>query len=91
MEATEQQKSWYSQYYDSMWHWIEDKYLNYFGENRTSYGIKDTLHKTEITGNKDVDGIQRIIGDTAGDTFGTGHIGGSLGDAVDKGVLRGNV
>jgi hypothetical protein len=27
-------------YYDSMWRWIEDTYLKYFGENRTSYGVK---------------------------------------------------
>jgi hypothetical protein len=27
-------------YYDSAWRWIEDTYLKYFGENRTSYGVK---------------------------------------------------
>lgn len=29
-------------YYDKAWHWIEDTYLKYFGENRTSYGVKGT-------------------------------------------------
>lgn len=91
MDPTQQKKSWYSQYYDSSWHWIEDMYLKYFGENRTSYGIKDTLHKTEITGNKDIDGAQRSVADTVGNTFGTGNIGGTIGDGVDKGALRRNV
>jgi hypothetical protein len=27
-------------YYDSAWRWVEDTYLRYFGENRTSYGAK---------------------------------------------------
>jgi hypothetical protein len=26
--------------YESSWRWIEYIYLSYFGENRTSYGIK---------------------------------------------------
>jgi len=71
--------------------WVEDTYLKYFGENRTSYGVKDTLRKGEVSGNKDVDGIQRSVGDAVGDTFGSRGVGGDVGDAVDKGVLRGNV
>jgi hypothetical protein len=31
-------------YYDKAWRWIEDTYLKYFGENRTSYGVKGTFH-----------------------------------------------
>jgi len=85
------EKPWYSRYYDSSWWWIEDTYLKYFGENRTSYGVKDTLRKTEVTGNKDVDGIQRSAGDTAGNLFGPKGIGGGLGKVVDKDVLRGHV
>jgi hypothetical protein len=53
--------------------------------------VKDSLKKTEVTGNKDVDGVQRNVGNTVGDLFATGHVGGTAGDAVDKGVLRGNV
>lgn len=34
------EKSWYSEYYDASWRWVEDTYLKYFGENRTSYGTK---------------------------------------------------
>ncbi|TAQ83845.1 hypothetical protein B7494_g7833 [Chlorociboria aeruginascens] len=48
-------------YFERAKHWTEDTYLYYFGENRTSYGIKDSLKKTEVTGNKDVDGIQSGI------------------------------
>jgi hypothetical protein len=40
MEMPKEKKSWYSRYYHSGWHWVEDTYLKYFGENRTSYGIK---------------------------------------------------
>jgi len=71
--------------------WVEDTYLKYFGENRTSYGAKDTLHKAEITGNKDVDGIQRSVGDAAANTLGDNGLLGGVGGAVDKGILRGNV
>jgi len=86
-----EEKSWYSQYYDSSWRWIEDTYLKYFGENRTSYGVKDSLKKTEITGNKDVDGIQRSVGETVGNLVGSNGIAGGVGDTVDKNVLRGNM
>jgi len=97
MEPTKQnpmqqkEKRFYSRYYDSSWRWIEDTYLKYFGENRTSYGVKESLKKTEVTGNKDVDGIQRSVGETAGNLFGSKGPGGEAGDAVDKNVLRGNV
>jgi len=77
--------------YDSTWRWIEDTYLTYFGENRTSYGVKESFKKTEITGNEDVDGVQRFVGGTVGDTMGSNGIAGDVGSAVDKGLLRGNV
>jgi len=71
--------------------WIEDTYLKYFGENRTSYGVKDSLKKTEVTGNKDVDGVQRSVGETVGNTFGENGLAGDVGSAVDKNILKGNV
>jgi hypothetical protein len=49
------------------------------------------LKKTEVTGNKDVDGIQRSVGETVGNLVGSKGIGGGVGDAVDKNVLRGNI
>ena len=51
----------------------------------------DTLSKGEVTGNKDVDEIQRGVGDTVGSTFAKGGVGESVGSNVDKGLLRGNV
>ncbi|KAE9376658.1 hypothetical protein N431DRAFT_435908 [Stipitochalara longipes BDJ] len=78
-------------YYDRAWRWIEDTYLKYFGENRTSYGVKDTLRKGEVSGNKDIDGAQREVSDAVGSQFGKGGIGESVGTSVDKGILRGNV
>ncbi|KAH6669463.1 hypothetical protein B0J14DRAFT_598771 [Halenospora varia] len=77
-------------YYDSAMRWIEDTYLSWFGENRTSYGTKESLKKTQITGNKDVDGIQESVGETVGNTFGSNGLAGAVGDGVDKGILRGN-
>lgn len=71
--------------------WIEDTYLKYFGENRTSYGVKDTLHKGEISGNKDVDGVQRSVGDAVGNQFGENGLAGGVGKIVDTNILKGNV
>ncbi|TVY22187.1 hypothetical protein LHYA1_G009031, partial [Lachnellula hyalina] len=36
--AQEPEKS--TSYYESTMRWIENTYLSWFGENRTSYGIK---------------------------------------------------
>ncbi|OBT64828.1 hypothetical protein VE03_06409 [Pseudogymnoascus sp. 23342-1-I1] len=80
-----------STYYDSSWRWIEDTYLAYFGENRTSYGIKESLKKSEVTGDENVDGIQRGVGGAVGDVFSSKGPAGIVGDGIDKGVLRGNV
>jgi len=80
-----------SEYYNSTMRWVEDTYLKYFGENRTSYGVKESLKKTEITGNEDVDGVQRAAGNLVGNTVGENGVAGSVGGIVDKGLLRGNV
>lgn len=102
------EKPFYSRYYDSSLRWVEDTYLKYFGENRTSYGAKgntsqgvlvavtdifdeESLKKTHVTGNKDVDNIQSSAGEAVGDLFGSKGAGGEAGDAIDKNVLRGNV
>jgi hypothetical protein len=77
--------------YDSSWRWVEDTYLSYFGENRTSYGIKESLKNTEITGDENVDRIQSGVGGAVGDVFSSKGPAGIVGDGVDKGVLRGKV
>ncbi|KAJ5047156.1 uncharacterized protein L3040_002998 [Drepanopeziza brunnea f. sp. 'multigermtubi'] len=74
-------------YYEMAMRWIEDTYLKYFGENRTSYGIKDSLSRTEVSGNKDVDGIQHAVGEAAGNVFAEGAVGAGVGRVVDKGLL----
>jgi len=71
--------------------WVEDTYLKYFGENRTSYGVKDSLKKTEVTGVKEVSDVQSSVGDSVGNLVGSKGIGGQVGDGIDKHVLRGNV
>ncbi|KAI9050774.1 hypothetical protein LZ554_004893 [Drepanopeziza brunnea f. sp. 'monogermtubi'] len=75
-------------YYEMTMRWIEDTYLKYFGQNRTSYGIKDSLSRTEqVTGNKDVAGIQHAVGDAVGNTFAEGGVGEGVGRVLDKGLL----
>lgn len=44
-----ERKTWYSQYTDPTMRWIEDTYLKYFGENRTSYGIKGKVLLSSIS------------------------------------------
>jgi hypothetical protein len=51
----------------------------------------DTLRKGEVSGNKDIDGAQREIGEAVGGQFGKGGVGESVGSNVDKSFLRGNV
>jgi hypothetical protein len=53
--------------------------------------FSDSLKQTQITGNKDVDGIQDSVGETVGNTFGKGGLLGGVGEAGDKNVLKGNV
>jgi len=91
MEGMNSMKTKSDSYYDKTWRWIEDTYLKYFGENRTSYGVKETLKKGEISGNKDIDGAQRQVGDAVGSQFGKGGIGEHVGSNADKSLLRGNV
>jgi len=91
MEGMNSMKKKSDSYYDKAWRWVEDTYLKYFGENRTSYGVKDTLRKGEVSGNKDIDGAQREVGEAVGGQFGKGGVGESVGNNVDKGLLRGNV
>jgi hypothetical protein len=44
-----------------------------------------------VTGIKEVDTVQRGVGNIVGDTVGANGIGGSVGNAVDKNILKGNV
>lgn len=51
----------------------------------------ESLKKTEVTGDEDIDGIQRGVGGAVGNVFSSKRPAGLVGDGVDKGVLRGNV
>lgn len=54
-------------------------------------GFIESLKKTEVTGDENVDGIQRGVGGAVGDVFSSKGSAGIVGEGVDKGVLRGNV
>src|ERR1700759_797830 len=49
----------------------------------------DTLHKTEVTGNKDIDGIQHSVNEAVGNTVGQNGLAGGVGNLLDKNVMKG--
>lgn len=51
----------------------------------------ESVMKTEVTGDENVDGIQRGVGGAVGDVFSSEGPVGVVGDGVDKGLLRRNV
>lgn len=51
----------------------------------------ESLKKTEVTGDENIDGIQRGVGGAVGDVFSSKGPAGVVGDGIDKGLLRGNV
>lgn len=65
--------------------------MNFFLFMLTTHMCIDTLRKGEISGNKDIDAVQRGVGDAVGNTFATGQAGGSVGHIVDRGALRSNM
>ncbi|KAI9776372.1 MAG: hypothetical protein M1835_005533 [Candelina submexicana] len=81
---TEWVKKKYNDNYDYYMPWIEDKYLQWFGENKTSYSTKENLKKTEITGNKDINKIQDSVAEGVGNQFGKGGIGEGIGSTLSK-------
>ncbi|KAL8873534.1 MAG: hypothetical protein Q9174_001015 [Haloplaca sp. 1 TL-2023] len=86
---TEWTKKKYGEYYNSYVPWLEDKYLAWFGENKTSYATKDQLDKTKITGDKNVDAIQDGVNTGVSGQFKEGGLLGGVGDLVSKeGVNR---
>ncbi|KAL9609345.1 MAG: hypothetical protein Q9167_005890 [Letrouitia subvulpina] len=63
---TEWTKKKYNEYYTAYVPWLEDKYLAWFGENKTSYVAKDQLRQTKITGDKNVDAVQDGVAEGVG-------------------------
>ena len=53
--------------------------------------VAESLQPAEgLTGNETVDGAQKAVVDAIGDTFGKKRVAATVGEAVDKGLLRGN-
>lgn len=61
--------------------WLEDKYLQYFGENKASYTAKENL-KTDVTGNEAVNKVQGGLAEGVGGQFGKGGLLESVGQGV---------
>ncbi|KAL8716109.1 MAG: hypothetical protein Q9220_000014 [cf. Caloplaca sp. 1 TL-2023] len=79
----------YNEYYNSYVPWLEDKYLAWFGENKTSYATQDQLSKTKITGDKNVDALQDGVNSGVSSQLKSDGLLGGVGDLVSKeGVNR---
>ncbi|MCJ1332842.1 hypothetical protein MMC10_009536 [Thelotrema lepadinum] len=76
-------KKKYNEYYTSYMPWVEDKYLQWFGENKTSYSTKETL-KTDVTGDKNLNAVQGGLAEGVGGQFSKGGLLGGVGEATSK-------
>ncbi|KAI4250002.1 MAG: hypothetical protein LQ352_005444 [Teloschistes flavicans] len=86
---TDWTKKKYDEYYNSYVPWMEDKYLAWFGENKTSYATKEQLDKTKITGDKNLDAIQDGVNTGVTGQLKEGGLLAGVGDLVSKeGVNR---
>ncbi|MCJ1242761.1 hypothetical protein MMC14_010770 [Varicellaria rhodocarpa] len=82
-------KKKYNDTYNSYVPWLEDKYLAWFGENKTSYTAKENLKKANITGDKNIGHITDGVAEGVGGQFSSGGLLGVVGDASSKeGVNR---
>ncbi|MCJ1454077.1 hypothetical protein MMC28_004427 [Mycoblastus sanguinarius] len=85
---TEWTKKKYDEAYKSYVPWMEDKYLGYFGENKTSYTAKENL-KTDVTGDKNINAIQGGVAEGVGGQLSSKGLLGGVGDLSSKeGVNR---
>ena len=64
--------------------WLEDKYLAYFGENKTSYTAKENLKSANITGDKNVGAITDGVANGVGGQLDSGGLLGGVGDLTSK-------
>ena len=68
--------------------WLEDKYLAWFGENKTSYTAKEKL-KTRVVPDENLGKVQDGVAEGVGGQFASGGLLGGVGDAASKeGVNR---
>ncbi|ERF74402.1 hypothetical protein EPUS_06580 [Endocarpon pusillum Z07020] len=80
-------KNTYNEQYENWVPWLEDKYLAWFGENKSSYFAKDNLSKTKITGDKNVNALQDGVNDGVGGQLGKGGLLEGVGKLGSKEVF----
>ncbi|KAI4233376.1 MAG: hypothetical protein L6R40_007102 [Gallowayella cf. fulva] len=86
---TDWTKKKYDEYYNSYVPWLEDKYLAWFGENKTSYTAKDQLDKTKLTSDPSLNAVQDGVNTGVAGQFKSDGLLGGVGDLVSKeGVNR---
>ncbi|KAL8681727.1 MAG: hypothetical protein Q9186_002174 [Xanthomendoza sp. 1 TL-2023] len=86
---TDWTKKKYDEYYNAYVPWLEDQYLAWFGENKTSYTAKDQLNKTKLTNSSSLNSVQDGVNDGVAGQFKSDGLLGGVGDLVSKeGVNR---
>ncbi|KAL8859800.1 MAG: hypothetical protein Q9178_003632 [Gyalolechia marmorata] len=79
----------YNEYYNAYVPWLEDKYLAWFGENKTSYTTKEQLDKTKLTNDSSLNSIQDGLNTGVSGQLKSDGLLGGVGDLVSKeGVNR---
>lgn len=71
--------------------WIEDKFLSYFGENKTSYTAKNQLSSknASLTGDKNLNAVQDGVAEGVGGQFAKGGLLSPVGEGISQqGVNR---
>ncbi|KAB8217048.1 hypothetical protein BDV33DRAFT_177686 [Aspergillus novoparasiticus] len=76
----------YNIQYEKWYPWIEDQYLKWFGkgDNKASYGTKDTLNESKVTGINQVDQLQDDVHNLAGNQLGDNGLLSPVGKMVSK-------
>ncbi|KAL8918336.1 MAG: hypothetical protein Q9208_007424 [Pyrenodesmia sp. 3 TL-2023] len=79
----------YNEYYNAYVPWLEDKYLAWFGENKTSYTTKEQLDKTKLTSDPNLNAVQDGLNTGVSGQLKSDGLLGGVGDLVSKeGVNR---
>jgi len=74
----------YNEYWDSYVPWLEDKYLAWRGENKTSYTAKQNLKTPIAPEGTGVDKLQDGLAEGVGGQLDQGGLLGKVGEASSK-------
>ncbi|KAI4149088.1 MAG: hypothetical protein LQ340_004793 [Diploschistes diacapsis] len=75
--------AWVAGYLDKYQKMLQDTLLGTMGDNRMSYGLKNTIKSQEV-GDENFQNLQNSVADTAGGLVGKGGVGEGIGNAVSQ-------